>query len=67
MVLPSHYTQEIALKILSSLISGMGGLIYVGLKGYESIIHDHERDLWVSMVGWVDVPDSDRGEVDIFS
>ena len=40
----------------------MGGLIDVKRKGYELIIHDHDCDLWVTMVGWVDVPDSDWGD-----
>ena len=32
-------------------------------KGCESIIHDHDRQLWVTMlVGWVDVPYSDWGD-----
>ena len=31
-------------------------------KGCESIIHDHDSDLWVTMVWWVDVPDSDWGD-----
>ena len=30
-------------------------------KGRESVIHDHDRDLCVTM-GWVDVPDSDWGD-----
>ena len=32
----------------------MGGLIDIEQKGCESIIHDHDRDLWVTMVGWLD-------------
>ena len=39
-----------------------GGLIYMERKGCDSIIHDHDHDLWVTMVGWVDVPYSDRGD-----
>ena len=31
-------------------------------KGCESIIHDHDFDLWVTMVAWVDVPYSDWGD-----
>ena len=31
-------------------------------KGCESIIHDHNRDLWATMVKWVDVPHSDWGD-----
>ena len=30
-------------------------------KRCESIIHDHECDLYVTMVGWVDVANSDQG------
>ena len=38
------------------------GLIDMEWKGCESIIHDHDCDLWVTMVGWVDVPYSDWGD-----
>ena len=32
-------------------------------KGCELIIiHDHDRDLWVTLVGWVDVLYSDWGD-----
>ena len=37
----------------------MGALIDMERKGCESIIHDHDCDLWVTMVGWVDVQYSD--------
>ena len=40
----------------------MGGLIVMEWKGCESIIHDQDRDLWVTMVGWVDVQYSDWGD-----
>ena len=30
--------------------------------GCVSIIHGHDRDLWATMVGWMDVPDSDWGD-----
>ena len=38
------------------------GLIDKEQKGRESIIHDHDCDLWVTMVRWVDVPYSDWGD-----
>ena len=38
-------------------MSGIGGLIDIERKGCDLIIHDH--DLWVAILGWVDVPDSD--------
>ena len=41
---------------------GGGGLIDMEWKGRESIIHDHDHDLWVTMVGWVDVLYSDWGD-----
>ena len=31
-------------------------------KGCESITHNQDSDLWVTMVGWVAVPDSDWGD-----
>ena len=48
--------------VWNSLIWGMGGLTDMELKGCELIIHDHDRDLWVTMVGWVDVMHSDWGD-----
>ena len=41
---------------------GGGGLIDMERKGCELIIHDHGRDFWVTLVGWVDVPYSDWGD-----
>ena len=42
---------------------GMGDLIDIERRGCESIIHDHDCDLWVTtMVGWADVPFSDWGD-----
>ena len=46
---------------MNSLVSGVRGPIDTELKGRESVIHDHDRDLCVTM-GWVDVPDSDWGD-----
>ena len=40
----------------------MGALIDMERKGCESIIHDHDSDLWVTMVGWVDVLYNDWGD-----
>ena len=34
-------------------------------KGYELIIYYHDHDLWVTMVGWVDVLDSERVTSDV--
>ena len=31
-------------------------------KGWELIIPDHERDLCVTVVGWVDVRVNERGD-----
>ena len=41
---------------------GVEALIDMERKGCESIIHDHDCDLWVTMVGWVDLPYSDWGD-----
>ena len=41
---------------------GVGALIGMERKGCESIIHGHDCDLWVTMVGWVDVPYSGWGD-----
>ena len=38
------------------------GLIDMERKGSELIIHDHDRDLSVTLVGLVDVPYSDWGD-----
>ena len=43
-------------KIWNSLIWGMRGLIDMVWKGCESITHNHDCDLLVTMVGWGDVP-----------
>ena len=40
----------------------MGAMIVMERKCSESIIHDHDCDLWVTMVEWVDVPCSDWGD-----
>ena len=40
----------------------MRGLIDVEWKGCELSIHDHDIDLCVTMVVWVDAPDSDLGD-----
>ena len=40
----------------------VGALIYTERKGCELIIHDHDCDLWVTIVGWVDVLYSDWGD-----
>ena len=49
-------------KVSNRLIWGMGVLIDMERNRAESIIHDHDRDLWITMVGWVDVPYSDWGD-----
>ena len=49
-------------KVWNSLISGMGGPIDMIQKGCESYIHDHDTDLYMTMVGWADVLDSDQGD-----
>ena len=49
-------------KFEINLIGGWGGVIDMERKGWESIIHDHDGDLWVTMVWWVDVPYSDWGD-----
>ena len=41
---------------------GAEALIDMERKGCESTIHDLDCDLWVTMVGWVDVPYSDWGD-----
>ena len=39
-----------------------GVSIYMVQKGLESSIHDNDIDLCLTMVGWVDVPDSERDD-----
>ena len=43
-------------------MNGRGALIEMEQKGCELIIHDHDRNLWATMVGWVDVPYCDWGD-----
>ena len=47
----------------------MGGTIDIEQKGWESVIHDHDHDLFVNMVRCKDLPDSDRvtSDVDVTS
>ena len=40
----------------------MGVLIDMERKGCKWTIHYHDCDLWITMVGWVDVPYSDWGD-----
>ena len=56
---PMTWTRSFKVKVWNSLIWGMGGLTDMERRGCESITHDHGSDLWVTMEGWVDVPDSD--------
>ena len=39
----------------NAFISGMGGLIDMKWMACESSIHDHDIDVFVTIVGWVDV------------
>ena len=60
----THIDIEVSRAVWNSLISGMGGPIDIDMewKGCEPPIGDHDIDLCVTMVGWVNVPDSDRGD-----
>ena len=63
-VLPFAHTHDLDLVVSRSkfeiALFEVGALIDMERKGCESIIHDH--DLWLTMVGWVDVPYSDWGD-----
>ena len=61
---PWTWPYILKVKVWNSLIWGMvvGVLIDTERKGGESIIHDHDCDLCVTIVGWVDVPYSDWGD-----
>ena len=55
-----HLTYDLDLVVSRSKFEiALFELIDMEWKGYESIIHDHDCDLWVTMVGRVDVPYSD--------
>ena len=76
MVLPFDNTHDIGLVISRSKFEiaifeewggggggdGVGGWVLIDMeqKGCEFIIHD--RNLWVTMAGWVNVPYSDLGD-----
>ena len=65
MTLPFDHTHDIDLEVSTSeyeIASGMGWLVDMEWKGYESSIHDHDIDYCVTMVGWVGVPDNDRSD-----
>ena len=61
-----HLTYDLDLVVSRSkfeiALFEVWGLIGMEWKGCESIIHDHDCDQWVTMVGWVDVPYSDWGD-----
>ena len=40
----------------------MGGLVDIEQKGWESVIHDHDRDLLVTKMRCKDLPDGGRGD-----
>ena len=72
MTFPFDHTHDLDLEVSRSvwsfkvsvwntLISGMEWLIDMEWKGCESSMHGHDIDLYVTMVEWVDVPDSDQG------
>ena len=44
-----------------SLLLRIGDLIDMERKGFELVIYDHDRDLRGTIMGWMDVPDSDWG------
>ena len=54
---PRPWPWSFKVRVWNSLISGMVLLIDMEWKGWESSVHDHDS---VTMVGWADVPDSDR-------
>ena len=53
---------SLRVTVWNSLISGMGVLIYLVWKESKSSIHDHDIDLCVTMVAWMEVQDSDWGD-----
>ena len=57
---PWPWPWSIKVKVWYSPISGMGGPNDMVQKGRESSIHDSDIDFCGTMVGWADVPDSDR-------
>ena len=60
---PHSWPCSFKVKVWNSIIWGKWGrLIDMERKGCELIIHDHDCDLWVALVGWVDVPYSDWGD-----
>ena len=59
---PWPWPSSFKVKVWNSLISGTGWQFDMEWKGCESSIHDHDIDLCVTMVGWVDVPDSGLGD-----
>ena len=59
---PTHDLDLVVSRSKFEIALWGGGLVAMEWKGCESIVHDHDRDLWVSMVGWVDVPCIDWGD-----
>ena len=50
---PTHDLDLVVSRSKFEIALGGGGLIAMEWKGCESIIHDHDRDLWVSVDGWM--------------
>ena len=59
---PWSWLSSFKVKVWNSLISGIGSPVDMEWKGYKSFVRDHDIDFCVTMVGCVDVPDSDPGD-----
>ena len=59
---PWPWPWSFKVRVWNSFISGMGWPIDMERKESESSIHDYMILTSVTMVGWADVPDSDRGD-----
>ena len=51
------------MKFCNNCISGIAGLMDIKQTGWESVIHDHGRDLLVTKMRCKDHLDSDRGDL----
>ena len=64
---PRHWHWIFKVKDWNRLIMGIGGPIDIERNRCELIIDDHDHDVCVTMLGWVDVPHSDRVDLRHYS
>ena len=61
---PTHdLNLDLSSQILKLPFMGNGRFDWYETNGHGSIIHDHDRDIWLTTMGWGDVLDSDPSDL----